>query len=51
MTEKITQGGKRATNHEEAKEIARKSGTAKGTAGAEETDNGYENDSTSDTIE
>jgi len=36
MTEKITEGGKRATNPEEAKEIARKSGMAKGTAGAEE---------------
>lgn len=51
MSENITQGGKRATNHEEAKEIARKSGMAKGTAGAEETDNGYENDSISNTIE
>ena len=36
MTAKITEGGKRATNPEEAKEIARKSGMAKGTAGAEE---------------
>ena len=51
MTEKITQGGKRATNPEEAKESARKSGMTKGTAGAEETDDGYENDTTSDTIE
>ncbi len=51
MTEKITQGGKRATNPEEAKEIARKSGMAKGTAGVEETDGGYENDTRSDTME
>ena len=51
MTEKITQGGKRATNPEEAKEIARKSGMAKGTAGVEETDDGYENDTRSDTTE
>jgi len=51
MTEKITQGGKRATNPEEAKEIARKSGMTKGTAGVEVTDDGYENDTRSDTME
>ena len=38
MTEKITEGGKRAegTTAEEAREKARKSGMTKGTAGAEE---------------
>ena len=51
MTEKITQGGKRPTNPEEAKEIARKSGMAKGTVGAEETSEESENDTRSDTIE
>ena len=51
MTEKITQGGKRATNPEEAKEIARKSGMAKGTVGAEETSEESENDTSSGTIE
>jgi hypothetical protein len=50
MTENITQGGKRA-NQEAAKEIARKSGMTKGTSGAEETDDWYENDTTRDTIE
>ena len=36
MTEKITEGDERATNPEEAKEIARKSGMAKGGAEDEE---------------
>jgi hypothetical protein len=36
MTEKITEGGKRATNTEEAREKARSSGMTKGTAGAED---------------
>lgn len=51
MTEKVTQGGKRATNPEEAKEIARKSGMAKGTVGAEETSEESESDTSSGTIE
>jgi hypothetical protein len=52
MTEKITQGGKRVTDSENAKEIARRSGMTKGTAGAEEAgDSEYENDSGSETIE
>jgi hypothetical protein len=51
MTEKITQGGKRATNSEEAKEIARRTGMAKGTVGAEETSEEYESDTSSGTIE
>jgi hypothetical protein len=50
MTEKITQGAKRATNSEEAKEISR-SGMAKGTVGAEETSEEYESDTSSGTIE
>ncbi len=50
MTEKITQGGKRATSPEEAKEIARRSGMAKGTVGAEATIDEYENDTGSGTI-
>ncbi|MDQ3839869.1 MAG: hypothetical protein M3297_11440, partial [Thermoproteota archaeon] len=37
MTEKITEPGQTRTNSEEAAEIARKKGMAKGTAGAEET--------------
>ena len=37
MTEKIVEPGQEATNPEEAKEKARKSGMAKGTAGAAET--------------
>jgi hypothetical protein len=37
MTEKITEPGQTGTNSEEAAEIARKKGMAKGTAGAEET--------------
>jgi hypothetical protein len=51
MTEKITEGGKRVTNPEEAKEIARKSGMAKGTAGAEESSEEYEEDTSTGTIE
>ena len=51
MTEKITQGAKGATNSEEAKEIARRSGMAKGTVGAEETSEEYESDTSSGTIE
>ena len=51
MTEKITQGAKRATNPEEAKETARRSGMTKGTAGAEETSDEYDSGTSSDTIE
>ncbi|HYX54860.1 MAG TPA: hypothetical protein VE818_01760 [Nitrososphaeraceae archaeon] len=39
MTEKIVEPGQEATNPEEAKEKARKSGMAKGTSGAAETGN------------
>ena len=42
MTEKITESGKEVPNPEAAKEIARRSGMAKGTAGAEETGSEYE---------
>jgi hypothetical protein len=42
MTEKITEAGKEVPNPEAAKEIARRSGMAKGTAGAEETGSEYE---------
>src|ERR671931_27147 len=42
MTEKIVEPGQEAANPEEAKEIARKKGMAKGTAGATETGNKYE---------
>lgn len=51
MTEKITQGAKGATNPQEAKEIARRSGMAKGTVGAEETSEEYESGTSSSTIE
>jgi hypothetical protein len=51
MTEKITQGGKSATNSEEAKEIARRSGMAKGTVGAEDTSEESESDTSSGTVE
>ena len=51
MTEKITQGGERATNSEEAKQIARRSGMAEGTVGAEETSEEPESDTRSGTIE
>jgi hypothetical protein len=42
MTEKITEPGKTGINPEEAAEIARKKGMAKGTAGAAETGSEYE---------
>src|SRR3970282_1110636 len=42
MTEKITEPGQTGTNTEEAAEIARKKGMAKGTAGAAETGSEYE---------
>ena len=42
MTEKIVEPGQEAANPEEAKEIARKKGMAKGTAGATETGSKYE---------
>jgi hypothetical protein len=42
MTEKIVERGQTATNPEEAAEIARKKGMAKGTAGASETGSEYE---------
>jgi hypothetical protein len=42
MSEKITEPGKTGTNPDEAAEIARKKGMAKGTAGAGETGSKYE---------
>ena len=42
MTEKITEPGQTGTNPEEAAEIARKKGMAKGTAGSGDTGNKYE---------
>ena len=42
MTEKIVEPGQEATNPEEAKEIARRKGMAKGTAGAAGTGSEYE---------
>src|SRR5919197_1221619 len=42
MSEKIVEPGQQATNPEEAKEIARKKGMAKGTAGATDTGSEYE---------
>jgi hypothetical protein len=42
MSEKIVEPGQEAANPEEAKEIARKKGMAKGTAGAAETGSEYE---------
>ena len=42
MSEKITEPGQTRTNPEEAAEIARKKGMAKGTAGAAETGSQYE---------
>jgi len=42
MAEKIVEPGQEATNPEEAKEIARRKGMAKGTAGAAETGSEYE---------
>ena len=44
MTEKITEPGKEVPNPEAAKEIARRSGMAKGTAGAAETGSEYKLD-------
>ena len=46
MTEKITEGGKEVPNPEAAKEWARRSGMAKGTADAAETGNEYEQGAT-----
>src|SRR5919201_68122 len=46
MTEKITEPGKEVPNPEAAKEIARRSGMAKGTAGAAETGSEYEQGAT-----
>jgi hypothetical protein len=42
MTEKITEPGQTGTSPEEAREIARRKGMAKGTAGAAETGDQYE---------
>ena len=42
MTENITEPGQTGTNPEEAAEIARKKGMAKGTAGAADTGSEYE---------
>jgi hypothetical protein len=42
MTERIVESGKEVPNPEAAKEIARRSGMAKGTAGAAETGDEYE---------
>ena len=42
MTEKIVESGQVGPNPEEAAEIARKKGMAKGTAGAAETGSEYE---------
>jgi hypothetical protein len=42
MTERITESGQTGTSPEEAAEIARKKGMAKGTAGAAETGSEYE---------
>ena len=42
MTEKITEPGKEVPNPEAAKEIARRSGMAKGTAGSAPTGDEYE---------
>ncbi|MDP9290362.1 MAG: hypothetical protein M3P08_19490 [Thermoproteota archaeon] len=42
MTEKIIEGGKTSTDLENAKELARKSGMAEGTAGAAEGGDEYE---------
>jgi hypothetical protein len=42
MTEKITEPGQTGTNPEEARERARSKGMAKGTAGADETGDQYE---------
>lgn len=42
MTEKITEPGQTGTNPDEAREIAKTKGMAKGTAGAAETGDQYE---------
>ena len=42
MTEKITESGQTGTDPEKAREIARSKGMAKGTAGAAETGDQYE---------
>jgi hypothetical protein len=42
MTERIVESGKEVPNPEAAREIARRSGMAKGTAGAAETGDEYE---------
>ena len=42
MTDRIAEPGQSRTNSEEAAEIARKKGMAKGTAGAAETGSEYE---------
>jgi hypothetical protein len=42
MEEKITESGQTGTNPEEAREIARSKGMAKGTAGAAATGDQYE---------
>ena len=50
MTEKITEPGQQgSTDPEQAKEIARRSGMAKGTAGAAETRSEYEQGSVDQT--
>jgi hypothetical protein len=46
MTEKIVERGQKGTNNEQAAEIARKKGMAKGTAGAAETGSKDEQGST-----
>jgi hypothetical protein len=46
MTERIAEPGQTGTNSEEAAEIARKKGMAKGTAGAAETGSEYKQGST-----
>jgi hypothetical protein len=50
MTEKIVEPGWTGTNPEEAKEIARKKGMAKGSAGAAETGSKYEQGATGSNI-
>jgi hypothetical protein len=51
MTEKITEPRQTATNPDEVREKARKSGMAKGTAGAAETGSKYEQDAAGGTNE
>lgn len=45
MTERITESGQTGTNPEEAREIAKSKGMAKGTGGAAETGDQYEHGS------